>query len=107
MKRSRIGKSDRILIRGTNWVGDAVISIPAMSEIRRIFPSAHISLLIRPWVRDIYSAVEFVDEILEYDRGGIHRGLSGFRRLVSDLKSCHLDLAILLQNAFEAALIAW
>jgi heptosyltransferase-2 len=78
-----------------------------MIEIRRLFPAAHISLLVRPWVRDIYAAVDFADEVLEYDKIGTHRGFSGFRHLVSDLKSRRFDLAILLQNAFEAALIAW
>ncbi len=102
-----ISRIHRILIRGTNWVGDSVISIPAMREIRRIFPQAQISLLVRPWVRDIYSAVDFVDEILEYDKAGIHHGWTGFRRLIRDLKSRRFDLAILLQNAFEAALIPW
>jgi heptosyltransferase-2 len=107
VKQSGIGKSAKILIRGTNWIGDAVISIPAMREIRRIFPDAHISLLVRPWVRDIYSMAEFVDEILEYDRGGVHHGWTGFHKLVADLKSRRFDLAILLQNAFEAALMVW
>jgi heptosyltransferase-2 len=107
MRHSRIEKPERILIRGTNWVGDAVMSIPAMREIRRLFPDAHIALLVRRWVRDIYSAVEFVDEILEYDKPGIHRGWRGWRRLIADLRSRSFDLAILLQNAFEAALIAW
>jgi len=107
VKRAEISAAKRILIRGTNWVGDSVISVPAMSEIRRLFPEAHISLLVRPWVRDIYSAVDFVDEILEYDKNGGHRGLTGFVRLVSDLRLRRFDLAILLQNAFEAALIAW
>jgi heptosyltransferase II len=97
----------KILIRGTNWVGDAVMCVPAMREIRRIFPDAQISLLVRPWVRDVYSAVEFVDEILEYDKQGVHRGLWGFKKLIADLKSRQFDLAILLQNAFEAAFIAW
>ncbi|MBN1566532.1 MAG: lipopolysaccharide heptosyltransferase II [Acidobacteria bacterium] len=97
----------RIFIRGTNWVGDAVISIPAMLEVRRLFPQAHISLLVRPWVRDIYSAVDFVDEVLEYDRDGRHRGWTGLLRLAADIKKRRYDLAILLQNAFEAALIAW
>jgi heptosyltransferase II len=96
-----------IFIRGTNWVGDAVIAIPAMREIRRLFPQARISLLVRPWVRDIYSAVEFVDEVLEYDKSGMHRGWRGFLRLISDLRERRFDLAILLQNAFEAALLAW
>jgi len=96
-----------ILIRGTNWVGDSVIAVPAMREIRRIFPDARISLLVRPWVRDIYAALEFVDEILEYDSSKTHRGWRGFSSLVSGLRSRKFDLAILLQNAFEAALLAW
>jgi heptosyltransferase II len=109
MRVNRMGiiNPRKILIRGTNWVGDAVMSVPAMKEIRRIFPDAHISLLVRPWVCDVYGAVEFVDEILEYDKQGIHRGLSGFRRLIAELKNRQFDLAILLQNAFEAAFIAW
>jgi heptosyltransferase-2 len=103
----KIGAPKNILIRGTNWVGDAVLSIPAIKEIRRLFPKARISLLVRPWVRDIYSAAEFVDEILVYDKDGIHRGWAGFGRLTADLRRRRFDLAILLQNAFEAALIAW
>jgi heptosyltransferase-2 len=83
-----------------------VISIPAMREIRRLFPDAHISLLVRPWVQDIYASVEFVDEILSYDKQGIHRGWKGFLRLIADLRNRRFDMAILLQNAFEAALIA-
>jgi heptosyltransferase-2 len=98
---------ERILIRGTNWVGDAVMSIPALREARRLFPKARISLLVRPWVRDVYASVEFIDEILDYDKQGIHRGWRGRRRLVADLKRARFDLALLLQNAFEAAFLAW
>lgn len=107
MKFRKIEGARNILIRGTNWVGDSVIAVPAMREIRRLFPEAKISLLVRPWVRDIYAAAEFVDEVLDYDKGGAHRGLSGLMRLVYDLKRRRFDLAILLQNAFEAAWIAW
>ncbi len=107
MRRPEIRACKRILLRGTNWVGDAVMSIPAMKEIRRLFPEAHIALLVRPWVRDLYSAAEFVDEILVYDKDRIHRGWSGFGRLAGDLRRRRFELAILLQNAFEAALIAW
>jgi len=82
------------------------MSIPAMREIRRLFPAAHITLLVNPWVSPIYAEVEFIDEILQYDKHGIHKGWAGFGRLVSDLRRRNFDLAILLQNAFEAALIA-
>jgi heptosyltransferase-2 len=99
-------KVRKLLIRGTNWVGDAVMSIPAMRAVRQVFPSAHISLLVRPWVRDVYSRVDFVDEVLEYDKQGKHRGWSGHCLLVQDLRKRQFDTAILLQNAFEAAFIA-
>ncbi len=100
-------KIDRVLIRGTNWVGDAVMSVPALREIRRIFGGARISLMVRPWVRDVYSAVDFVDEVLEYDKTGPDRGWRGALRVGHQLRARRFDLAILLQNAFEAAFIAW
>jgi heptosyltransferase-2 len=97
----------RILIRGTNWVGDAVMSIPAMRSVRRIFPGAHISLLVRPWVHDVYSAVDFVDRILDFDKEGAHGGWLGRARLARSLRGMEFDMALLLQNAFEAAFLAW
>jgi len=98
---------ERLLIRGTNWVGDAVMSVPALKEIRRIFPNARIILLVRPWVRDVYSAADFVDEILLYDKQERHSGWKGMRLLVSELRARRFDMAILLQNAVEAAWIAY
>ncbi len=97
----------KVLIRSTNWVGDAVMSVPALMEIRRIFPNARISLLVRPWVQDVYAAVDFIDEILVYDKTGKHKGWTGMRRMAAELRGGHFDLAILLQNALEAALISY
>ena len=96
----------RLLVRGTNWVGDAVMSVPALKEIRRHFPASHITLLVRPWVQDVYAAADFVDEILLYDKTGIHKGWAGMRRLCAELRVRRFEMAILLQNAIEAALIA-
>jgi lipopolysaccharide heptosyltransferase II len=101
------GRVRKILVRGTNWIGDAVMSVPALKEIRRLFPQAEISLLVRPWVKDVYSAVDFVDDIIEYDKRGAHQGWRGLSRIVHEIRQRRFDLAILLQNAMEAALIAW
>ncbi len=101
------GTIHRILVRGTNWVGDAVMSVPALKEMRRIFPRAHIALLVRPWVKDVYSAAAFVDEVIEYDKQRAHKGWAGLRRLADEVRRRNFDLAIPLQNAFEAALIPW
>jgi heptosyltransferase-2 len=89
-----------ILVRATNWVGDAVMSLPALRAIRERFPQARISILAKPWVADLYGRESFLDEIV------IYSGKSPWRT-GSELRARRFDCAILLQNAFEAAWIAW
>ncbi|MFQ5657424.1 MAG: lipopolysaccharide heptosyltransferase II [Candidatus Methylomirabilales bacterium] len=96
----------RVLIRGVNWVGDAVMTTPTIFRIRQAFPHAKISLLVRPWVAGVFEGNPYIDEIILYDRGGRHAGVTGFLRLAQELQGHRFDLAILLQNAFEAALLA-
>jgi heptosyltransferase-2 len=97
----------RLLVRATNWLGDAVMSIPALREIRRVRPEAEITILARQWVADLYAREDFCDRILIYDNAGSHGGLRGKGRLASELARERFDQAILLQNAFDAALLAW
>lgn len=89
-----------ILVRATNWVGDAVMSLPALRAIRERFPQAKLSILAKPWVADLYRREPFFDEIILYD------GRSPWRT-GRQLRARRFDCAILLQNAFEAAWIAW
>lgn len=95
----------RLLIRGTNWVGDSVMAIPALREVRRLLPRAHITLLVLPWVGDIYQGSPWVDTVWLYDRQGRHAGTAGRLRLVRELARGGFEAALLLQNAFEAALL--
>ena len=91
----------RVVVRGTNWVGDSVMTIPALRALRRILPDASITLAIRPGVKGIFSEVDFIDDVLVYDR---RNALSVFSQ-VREWRRREFDLAVLFQNAFEAALI--
>lgn len=97
----------KILVRATNWLGDAVISIPALREIRRTHPGAEIVILARQWVADLYAREDFCDRILVYENKGQHAGLLGRLRLARLLMRENFDKAILLQNAFDAAILAF
>ncbi len=97
----------RLLVRTTNWLGDAVMSIPALREIRGAFPEWEITLLARPWVADLYAREDFCDHIVRYENNGRHQGLLGKWTLSSQLRQTRFDCAVLLQNAFDAALVAW
>lgn len=97
----------RILVRATNWVGDAVMSIPALRAIRSRWPEAEIVILARPWVADLYRGQGYSDRIFVYENKGQHKGLWGRERLARSLRQEKFDAAVLFQNAFDAAWIAW
>ncbi|MFO7607336.1 MAG: lipopolysaccharide heptosyltransferase II [Desulfurivibrionaceae bacterium] len=99
-------KPNKILIRSTNWIGDAIMTTPAVRTVRQNFPEAHIAILAYPWVADIFHSSPHVDEVILYNKTGEHRGLKGLWRLGRELAEAEFDIAILLQNAFEAALLA-
>ncbi len=96
---------ERILIRGVNWIGDAVLTIPAIKSIRRAYPKAHICLLAKPWTAEIFIASPDIDEVILYEER--FSGLAGKLRLAKLLRKNNFDHAILLQNAFDAAFITW
>jgi len=107
MKKSLLQlNSSTILVRSTNWIGDAVMTLPAVRSIRQNFPEARISILAQPWVADLFTANRYVDEVLIYQKKGEHAGLRGLLRLAAELRPRRFSTAILLQNAFEAALLA-
>ncbi|MEW5974333.1 MAG: lipopolysaccharide heptosyltransferase II [Acidobacteriota bacterium] len=94
-----------LLVRGTNWVGDSIMSVPALKKLRRMLPDTRICLLVLPWVSEIFDDIGVADEVLIYDRGGVHAGALGRLRLIRELRGRAFDGALLLQNAFEAALL--
>jgi heptosyltransferase-2 len=98
-----MGVSDikRVVVRGTNWVGDSVMTVPALRALRRLLPDAQITLAIRPSAKGVFSEVDFVDEVLVYDRRNAFSIVSQIR----EWRRRQFDLAVLFQNAFEAALI--
>lgn len=108
---SRIGghtdRYQRILIRSANWVGDAIMTTPAVRAIRRNYPSARITLLAKPWVTPVFAHNPDIDELMVYQANGRHGGWTGLWRLAADMRRKHFDVAILFQNAFEAALLAF
>jgi heptosyltransferase-2 len=97
----------KILVRATNWVGDAIMSIPALRAIRSRWPNAEIVILARPWVAELYRGQDYADRILIDDNKGEHKGFWGRERLARALRREKFDAAVLFQNAFDAAWIAW
>jgi heptosyltransferase II len=97
----------KILIRATNWVGDSVMALPAIRAVRKKFPEVQVSIVARPSVAEIYRGQDICDELIPYDPNGEHKGLRARDRFAGELRGKKFDVALLLQNAFDAAWLAW
>ena len=95
------------MVRAPNWVGDAVMALPALRELRRIFADAEITLVARPWVAGLFEGEGLADNLIAVsDSKGIFQATSNFINDARQLRHERFDLAVLLQNAFGAALLA-
>lgn len=86
------------------------MSLPALAAIRERFPEAHIAVLARPWVAGLYRHEPFADEIIAYQpttfrRGSLRQAWHDRTSVAAVLRAGAFDCALLLQNAFDAALV--
>ena len=86
--------SERVVILAPSWLGDAVMALPAIADVRRASPDATIAVAARPSVAPLFAIVDGIDARITLTRSD-HAALAGF------------DVALLLPNAFRAALAAW
>ena len=94
----------RILVKEVNWLGDVVMSLPALRAIRRAWPRAHLAVLVKTELASFFDGAGWIDEVIPYSVG---HGLSGFfdrRRIVGEIRSRRFDLGVLFPNSFESAL---
>ena len=98
----------RILVRSTNWVGDVVMTLPAIQALRENFPDTSITVLARPWVVPLFEDHPAVDGVMEIrNTGGYGKKIPELLRVVREIRKHGYDMVLLFQNAFEAALIAY
>jgi heptosyltransferase-2 len=91
----------RILVRGVNWLGDAVMSTPALLRLRERFPEAHITLLTPEKQRDLWLHHSAINETISFPAG--ESLLSVSRKL----RAGDFDLALVLPNSPRSALEVW
>ncbi len=94
-----------LLVRGVNWIGDSVMTLPALRALRKAMPEAKISLLVKPWVSPLFEKNPNIDEIITYSDK--YKGIIGKIKLSRMLNKKNFCGAIMFQNAFDAALITF
>jgi heptosyltransferase-2 len=82
------------------------MTTPALGAIRAFFPASEIVLAANPAVAELMSPHPFCDRVIVYDKSGPHKGVFGLWEFCRLISREGFDLAVLFQNAIEAALIA-
>ncbi len=92
---------ERILVRGVNWLGDAVMTTPALHRLRERFPHAEIALLTQRRLADLYAQHPALNQVLAILPG------QGVWSVARTLRPHSFDLALILPNSPRSALESW
>src|SRR5688500_19157417 len=99
----RMSDARKVLVVQPSWVGDAVMATPTLRALRELMPDAHISSLMRRYVKPVYAGMPWADQLITY-RTGTTKAKAGkgqFFDLAARLRAAHFDLAVLLPNSFK------
>jgi len=91
-------KPFRILIRSSNWLGDAVMSVPAVRAIKNGRPDAHVTILAPEKISSIWRLIPEADEVLVLPNKSIFAAM----RLIA--RQPKFDVAVLFPNSLRVAL---
>ena len=92
---------ERILVRGVNWLGDAVMTLPALCRLREAYPHAHIAVLTLPKLADLYACQPVLDAVLSITRE------EPLASVVARLRGEHFDTGLILTHSARTAFPFW
>src|SRR3954470_5409632 len=96
----------RLVILSPNWLGDAVMALPAIADVRRAAPNVSITIAGRAAIAPLFGLAPDCDETIVLPKPAGIGGLARWRALGEELVNGRFDTALLLPNSMHAALLA-
>src|SRR5215472_608302 len=84
-----------VLVKEVNWLGDLVMSLPALHAIRDAFPEAPLSILVRRELASFFDGADWVSEVIPYQVRTGAAGLADRASIIREIRSRRFDLAVL------------
>ena len=100
---SKIDRSNRILVRGVNWVGDTILAYPTVEYLKTLFPNSHVAVLAPGHLVDLWKTFPFVDEIIPFSKKGGLRSVWEDLNIAQSLRERRFDMAVILPRSFRSA----
>jgi len=92
----------RIIVKGTNWIGDVFLSLPAVYSLSHIFPGASIDIALKRPLGDLVAGVDEIDSVLDYDGT-----FSGELSLVKKMRLARYDIGVMFPRSLHSALLVY
>ncbi len=108
-------KADKILVLRYRFIGDTVLTVPFLRNLREAFPLARIDLLLEPFSGQVLEGCPYIDRIIPFNMKTIHRyskrseqnKLSGYFQYRRKIKEERYDAAFILKRSLSSALLVW
>lgn len=94
---------ERVLVVAPNWLGDAVMALPAIGDLRRHFPRSRLLVAARKSVAGLFAMTPVADEVVVLEWAGRVWSRASRRADVAKLRSVRADLGVVLPNSFASA----
>lgn len=97
----------KILLARTDRLGDLVLTTPAIKAVREAYPDAYIAMIVRPYGRLLVKDNPYLDEVIVYDKFGLHRSAAATIRFGLDLRKARFDRAVIFHPTNRMHIIAY
>ncbi|WP_298432774.1 lipopolysaccharide heptosyltransferase II [Geobacter sp.] len=104
----------KILVLRYRFIGDTILTIPFLRNLRRAEPDAHIAWVVAPGSSDVIKGVPYVDELIYWDPVTIHADSTGTHGTLSSkitfirgLRGKRFDKVYVLKRSLSSGMMAW
>jgi lipopolysaccharide heptosyltransferase II len=105
--RKNMDTYKRILIIRTDRIGDVLLSTPVIKVLRERFPSSFIAFMARPYAEDIVKSNPYLNEVIVYDKYGVHKSFLSTLKFALALRRKKFDIALILHPTNRAHIITF
>ena len=100
-------KRKKILIMRTDRLGDAILSTPAIANLRKFYPDSYIAFLCRPYTKDVVEGNPYLDEIIIYDKNKEHKSIFSSIKFCLSLRKKNFDTVFILNPNNRSNMLAF
>jgi heptosyltransferase-2 len=98
---------NRILIVTVNWLGDALMTTPALRALKEKFPLSSVAVMCVPRVKEVFLDNPYIDEVIIFDEKGEHRPAKKKKEFVRELRAMKFDAAFFIHRSFTRLFLCW